>query len=647
MTIITLKNITIYPIKSSAGIDISNAWVDELGLSFDRRFVITDKKGQFITARTDPTICLIQASLTANGLILSAPDMSILKINYADFSDTYQPANVWKDTINSQYCSKDCDAWFSQYLDKPCQLLYFGEQSQRYVKNSKNQTAFADGYPLLLISQASLVDLNQRVSIDLSMARFRPNIVVDNCAAFAEDTWQHIRIGEVEFEVNKPCSRCIFTTIDPQTAEKNSQQEPLKTLKSYRQVADGNVMFGQNLIPLNKGQIKCGDHLEILSMQTPPAFVFKKEITKKNKEKSTIIESNNIGQESTLKVSSASKFILFCREIIDETHDVKTFILQNSVKELISYKAGQHLPITATIDGNKISRCYTLSSSPTRNDFISITVKRVIDDGIKGIVSNYLHDHFTVGAALTASQPSGDFYFEESNNIDTTKILLLSAGSGITPMLSMLRAITDRRITNDIAFLHSAKTEKDLIAASEVESLAKQHGNCSINYTLTQSILPSWQDYQGHISKTILSNVADLTQRQVYVCGPSGFRDNVKSLLLALGLPEENYHYESFGSRHAQSEQQIKLNNKLNIVFDSWQKKISGNNKDTLLEQAEDNGIILPYSCRGGMCGSCIVKLKEGEVEQLADDGLTDAEKEQGYILACCCIPKTDLVISK
>lgn len=276
-----LSQISTYPIKSTAGIHLSTSWVDALGLSFDRRFVLVDEKNKFITARKEPRLCLIQANITATGLMLTAPTMPKLAINYQDLSASYQTVSVWQDQIKAQQAAAQHHQWFSQYLGKPCQLLYFGEHSIRTLPKTSgrsDQLAFADGYPLLLISQASLDDVNQKLlpHDQVSMDQFRPNMVVEGCEAFAEDTWSHIRIGEVEFTLKKPCSRCVLTTVDPLTAEKHPQREPLKTLKKYRKVLSGigkgEVMFGQNLVPLNQGQIKQGDKVHILAYQTAPIF---------------------------------------------------------------------------------------------------------------------------------------------------------------------------------------------------------------------------------------------------------------------------------------------------------------------------------------------------------------------------------------
>ena len=416
----TLAQINIYPIKSSQGISLPTSMVEPQGLAFDRRFVISDLAGQFITGRTHPKIALIQSKLTMQGLQLNAPNMSELTINYTDFSRHYEDVRVWNDTISAQYCSVVIDTWLSDYLDTPCQLLYFGDNSQRSVKRYENNNnvklSFADGYPLLAISQASLANLNQKLAFEnqVGMAQFRPNLVFKNTTAFAEDGWQKIRIGEVEFEVVKPCSRCIFTTVNPQTAQKHDQQEPLTTLKQYRYDHDKKeVMFGQNLVALNQGMIRVGDKVEVLTTQTARVYV------------------NNL--------------------------------------------------------------------PPTNNTSNSTTTK----------------------------------------NVKTT----VTKAEKIKPM---------------------KKTQ--------------------------------------HPKKVLANKIV---------------------------------------------EQASEASKKVNILFDSWDKYVQGNNKQTLLEQGENAGLILAHSCRAGMCGRCKVKLESGEVKQLATDGLTDDEHQQGFILACSCVPKSDVVLSK
>lgn len=279
MSVIKVSNIQVYPIKSIASVSLQKASISALGIDFDRRFVVCDSAGKFITGRTKPQLCLINAQLTELGVILSAPNMADLNLYYQNFSEKYKEVTVWQDKISGQVCSLQADNWFSEYLQKDCQLLFFGKKSRRGKKPNTpqaRQLAFADGYPLLLTSQASLDDLNQRLAHaghdKVSMAQFRPNIVVENCLTFAEDSWQHIRIGTVEFIVSKPCERCVFITVDPKTGKKHPQYQPLQLLKSYRKTLSGEILFGQNIIPLNKGEIKQGDQLTVLTTQNPPTF---------------------------------------------------------------------------------------------------------------------------------------------------------------------------------------------------------------------------------------------------------------------------------------------------------------------------------------------------------------------------------------
>ncbi|WNC71821.1 MOSC domain-containing protein [Thalassotalea psychrophila] len=267
-----LTNINTYPIKSIKGVSLNRALVKDTGLELDRNFVITDLNGKFITGRTKSSLVLVESKITSAGLILNAPGMPELAIFYANFSKTYQNVQVWNDQISAQHCDDKIDHWFSMYLNFSCKVYYLGEHSHRSVLGYEHKLSFADGYPLLLISEASLNALNNRLKQPVTMAQFRPNLVVSQCLDFAEDGWHKIRIGDVNFEIVKPCSRCIFTTVNEVNGQRNKQKEPLSTLKKFRQAQDKEIYFGQNLIALNEGSIKIGDKVEIISKQTAPQY---------------------------------------------------------------------------------------------------------------------------------------------------------------------------------------------------------------------------------------------------------------------------------------------------------------------------------------------------------------------------------------
>lgn len=262
-----LSEIWIYPIKSLGGIRLSTASVESRGLKYDRRWMIVGEDGTFLTQRAIPQMALLDVALLDEGLQISIRydlNKSIM-IPYKPLTANTVRVTVWDDTVEALTVSDAADLWLSEQLDKNVQLVMMPESTirradPRYALNNE-PVSFADGFPFLLISQASLDDLNGKLSKAMEMRRFRPNFVVFGTDAFAEDTWKSIRIGTETFDIVKPCSRCILTTIDPETGEKGT--EPLKTLASYRKV-NNKILFGQNLVAVSNGFVREGDNISIL-----------------------------------------------------------------------------------------------------------------------------------------------------------------------------------------------------------------------------------------------------------------------------------------------------------------------------------------------------------------------------------------------
>ena len=263
-----LRELHIYPLKSGAGIAREEAYLEARGLKGDRRWLVVDDNGRFLSARTHPHMLLIKAIPDAEGLILSAPHAGKIKISFDGSNPTLGPVSIWKDTCNAFYLSQEADRWLSEVLATPCHLVYMSDEIERSVNKAEARpgdlVSFADAYPLLLTTESSLADLNNRLTTPISMQRFRPNLVVDGLEAFTEDRWQHLRIGDLEFECCSPCTRCVLTTVDPQTGNKDPQGEPLKTLRTYRQ-NDQGILFGINLIPRSHGSMRVGNVLEVLA----------------------------------------------------------------------------------------------------------------------------------------------------------------------------------------------------------------------------------------------------------------------------------------------------------------------------------------------------------------------------------------------
>lgn len=262
----SLGSLRIYPLKSAAPLFPDRATVSKRGLVGDRRWMIVDAEGRFVTARKHPRLVLIRAALEGDSLFLQAPGMPDGRIA-ADAQAARVDVMVWDDTVAAQRATPEADRWISDYLGFAARFVHMDETVSRQVSPKHAQpgdvVSFADGYPVLLITQASLDGLNARLAAPVPMRRFRPNLVIDGTAAHAEDAWRSIRIGEVRFDVVKPCVRCVLTTVDPDTGRFDAQGEPLRTLIGYRRTPKG-VTFGQNLIPRGSGTIALGDAVEII-----------------------------------------------------------------------------------------------------------------------------------------------------------------------------------------------------------------------------------------------------------------------------------------------------------------------------------------------------------------------------------------------
>ncbi|WP_088892736.1 MOSC domain-containing protein [Leptolyngbya ohadii] len=260
--------INIYPIKSCRGISVQSAELTPWGLQWDRQWMIVTPEGEFITQRTLPELALIEPVITAESLYLMAPGQRDFQVplQQSDPGKSMQ-VTVWGDRCQAIDQGDAVAAWFSRALGTPARLVRIGTGYDRpvdakYDRGTTAQVSFADSYPLLLISEASLEDLNQRLDEPLPMNRFRPNLVVSGCSAYAEDEWQQIQIADVLLDVVKPCTRCIITTTDQETTDRG--KEPLATLSTYRRWKNG-VIFGQNLIHRSRGTLAVGNAVQILS----------------------------------------------------------------------------------------------------------------------------------------------------------------------------------------------------------------------------------------------------------------------------------------------------------------------------------------------------------------------------------------------
>lgn len=259
----------IYPIKACRGIEVQAFRLDALGPQLDRRFMIVDEQGKFITQREEPRLSQVVPTLSPTALLVKAPGMSTLKLPLSLRDDgRVTEIQVWEHTGPAIEADVTIHDWFSDWLRRPVRLVYMPYAQLRRVDPRYAAepafVGFADGYPELLVSQASIDDLAKRAQMPLPVERFRPNIVVSGCGAFAEDAWKRIRIGEVPFDVVKPSGRCNVINVDPATSEMG--KDPLATLAAYR-TQNNKAVFGQNCVHRELGTIRVADAIEIVEEQ--------------------------------------------------------------------------------------------------------------------------------------------------------------------------------------------------------------------------------------------------------------------------------------------------------------------------------------------------------------------------------------------
>jgi glycine betaine catabolism B len=450
----------------------------------------------------------------------------------------------------------------------------------------------------------------------------------------------------------------------------------------------GSLLNGELIPAHEKRLLRRGDLLQIgeaflyVEELTPPSF-----LTVPAQIPADLILPEQLWTEAELPCR--------CCRIIDETPDVKTFCFTAEPPVLFHYKPGQFVSLAIEIYGETIIRPYSISSSPTRPYHLSLTVKRVpspadLPEAPPGLVSNWLHDHLKVGDRVKLIGGAlGQFTCLPDL---PSKMLLISAGSGITPMMSMSRWVQDTLVDCDVVFLHSARSVEDIVFCKELETMVMQMPNFHLAITLTQSDSKHpWMGLTGRISPSMVQLVApDFLDRAVYVCGPEGFMQGVRSMLEAMDFPMQNYREESFGGKKFASAPQATPDTALpaetvsldfrpgqihseeprtaeepgdseNLTLESLPlttlaapvvnftksgQEVTADGNTSILELAEQEGIQIQHACRAGACGACKVMVCQGDVRyDTPPMALTPTDQQAGYALACVAYPTNHLVV--
>lgn len=355
----------------------------------------------------------------------------------------------------------------------------------------------------------------------------------------------------------------------------------------------------------------------------------------------------------------AADHVLVCTHLHDVTHDVRTFTFERAEPALFLHDPGQYLAFTFDVDGQEIDRCYTISSPPSRPHVATITVKRVPG----GRVSNWLHDRLTPGDTVRARGPLGRFSTVQH---PATAYLFLSGGSGITPLMSMTRALYDLASPADVVFVHSARTPEDIPFRRELELIAATAPNVRVTHVCEDDgTTEGWDGHRGRLTPGMLRQVApDFLEREVFTCGPPGYMHAVRRMLSAAGFPEDRYHEECFEAPRpavATAEPEAGVGTgagagagagvgageatRFAVALSRSGTTIECDADTPVLQAAAQAGITLPSSCGQGMCGSCVTTLEKGSVDMRHNGGIRPRDVARNKILLCCSTPLENLEI--
>jgi ring-1,2-phenylacetyl-CoA epoxidase subunit PaaE len=346
-------------------------------------------------------------------------------------------------------------------------------------------------------------------------------------------------------------------------------------------------------------------------------------------------------------------FHLKVKEVIQETPEAVTITFWHPLSEMIKYHAGQFLTVLLTINGEKVRRSYSMSSSPHTDTAPAVTVKRVPN----GLVSNWLIDNVKVDDFLEVLEPMGHFMVQpDARNART--VVLIGAGSGITPLMAIAKSILKIEAESRVVLLYGNRDEENIIFKAQLDALEQQHGErLVVKHSLSQP-KGAWLGATGRLNQTqilrFIEGIAGFkaTQAEYFLCGPEGLMDEAKGALKVLQVPDEQVHKESFATatthhpvQAADEDDGSLKTQEVTVLYEGTEYKFAVEPHQTILEAALELDIDLPYSCQAGMCTACMGKCTSGKIHLDEEDGLTKAELAAGYILTCVAHPLTKGVI--
>jgi ring-1,2-phenylacetyl-CoA epoxidase subunit PaaE len=341
-------------------------------------------------------------------------------------------------------------------------------------------------------------------------------------------------------------------------------------------------------------------------------------------------------------------YTLKIKNVVQETKDTITIHFKQPIFKKVKYKSGQFLTLIMMINGKKERRSYSMSSAPNLDDTLAITVKRVAG----GLVSNYLNDHAKEGDSIEVMEPMGNFTLEPNKDL-ARHIVLFGAGSGITPLMSILKSTLFFEPKSIVSLLYGNRHEGSIIFRKQLDELKQKFGDrLNIVHSLTEPD-SLWGGYKGRIDNVSALNFLNLVPKmpvtEYFMCGPLGMMDEVKQALQKLKVPANQIHFESFTPAAPTAEKIASTKNLqdhiVTIVMNGVETKINVPANKTILEAALDEGLDLPFSCQSGLCTACMCKKISGEMIMTDGEGLSQSEIDKGFVLVCVGHPTSDNLV--
>jgi ring-1,2-phenylacetyl-CoA epoxidase subunit PaaE len=343
------------------------------------------------------------------------------------------------------------------------------------------------------------------------------------------------------------------------------------------------------------------------------------------------------------------------KEIIHETRDAITIVFEHPAERKIQYKAGQFLTLIVPVDGKEVRRCYSLCSSPFTDADFAVTVKRVD----KGLMSNWLPDKLKPGDKVKVMEPTGHFTTEFGRN-KKRHLIMFAGGSGITPMMSIIKSLIDQEPDSVASLIYCNRDVESIIFKNTLDKFeTKYEGRVHVIHVLDNAPM-NWQGYSGLLNPEMLTKLFEripdwgIENTTYLMCGPEGMMKNVEGLLALRNISKEKIFKESFVSPTIDKDQKKEViaapsedlkEREVTIRYDGQEYKIMVPPDKAILETALDLGIDLPYSCQSGLCTACRGRALSGVVKLDEEEGLSQSERAEGYVLTCVGHPMSDDVV--